>query len=63
MYALLYYTRVIIMIYIKHVNLEHLNKLHNTYIEHEQIIIRDFYYLPSLLKQKKGLRVTKVQIY
>ncbi|ORE01445.1 hypothetical protein BCV72DRAFT_236348 [Rhizopus microsporus var. microsporus] len=38
--------------------LEHLNELHNTYIEHKHII-RNFYYLSSRLKQKRAYELQK----
>ncbi|RCH88096.1 hypothetical protein CU097_004618 [Rhizopus azygosporus] len=39
-------------------SLEHLNELHNTYIEHKHII-RNFHYLPSRLKQKRAYELQK----
>ncbi|ORE08787.1 hypothetical protein BCV72DRAFT_322859 [Rhizopus microsporus var. microsporus] len=39
-------------------NLEHLNELHNMYIEHKHII-RNFYYSPSRLKQKRAYELQK----
>ena len=39
-------------------NLEHLNELHNTYIEHKHIIW-NFYYSPSRLKQKRVYELQK----